>query len=160
MIRRSLIYRALKVVLVIILAIVLFQSLAAKRMSHTSFPKMEKTMMKVVNTSQTKAGNSQIVRRLYSLNPEDYDGIMLYYPSSTMSANELLVVKLKSMKQQDLVVDCIKTRNQTQKNSFKGYGATQTKLLENSISEVRGNYILYVVDEHAATIRDTFVKAL
>jgi hypothetical protein len=77
-----------------------------------------------------------------------------------MSANELLVVKLKSMKQQDLVVDCIKTRNQTQKNSFKGYGATQTKLLENSITEVRGNYILYVVDEHAATIRDTFVKAL
>lgn len=160
MIRRTLIYRSLKVILVIVLAIFLFQSLSDKRTSRTSFTTMSKTMEKCVNTNKTKKGNTQIIRRLYSLDPEDYEGIMLYYPSSTMSANELLVVKLKSVKQQDLVVECIKTRNQTQKNSFKGYGAAQTKLLDNSITEVRGNYILYVVDEHASTIRDTFVKAL
>jgi hypothetical protein len=153
-------YRIIKVILVVIIGIWLFDGLSATRVSHTSFRTMEKTMTKYANTKQTKKGSTQIIRRLYGLDPSDYDGVLLYYPASTMSANEMLVIKLKSVKDQDNVLDSIKTRQQSQENAFKGYGATQTKLLQDGIIEVRGNYILYVVDSNASSIRDAFVNAL
>ena len=158
--KKLIVYRIIKVILVVIMGIWLFDRLSGTKVSKTSFTKMQSIMVKHVNTKQTKVGNKQIIRRLYGLDPSNYEGIMLYYPSSTMSANELLVVKLKSVKDEQSVVDLIKARRQSQKNAFKGYGAAQTKLLNDSLIEVRGNYILYVVDENASSIRDAFVKAL
>ena len=51
-------------------------------------------------------------------------------------------------------------RKKSQLNTFKGYGATQTDLLNKSIIDVQPNYILYVVDPQASLIDDAFKKAL
>ena len=44
--------------------------------------------------------------------------------------------------------------------SFEGYGIEQYDLLSNSIVEVQGNYILFVVHEDAAAAAQAFLKAL
>lgn len=44
--------------------------------------------------------------------------------------------------------------------SFEGYGVEQYDLLSNSVVEIQGNYILFVVHENAAATAQAFLKAL
>ena len=78
----------------------------------------------------------------------------------SMGARELLIVKLSDLSQQKSVSDAIQARKQTQMKSFEGYGIEQYDLLSNSIMEVQGNYILFVVHENAAAAAQAFLKAL
>ena len=45
-------------------------------------------------TSMLKADN-QMVKRLYGLDPASFESCILYYPTTNMMAEELLIVKLK-----------------------------------------------------------------
>lgn len=85
---------------------------------------------------------------------------MLWFREGTMEVDEILVVKLKSKEQSDTVVEAIEARKKSRKESFQGYGASQTKLIEDSIIDVRGNYILFVIKEDAEKIDQVFQKAL
>ena len=127
--------------------------------SQTSFDQMSKVIAKYQNKN-TQLGNNQAIKRLYKLNPADYEGVLLYQPSSTMNAEEILVIKLKDKSQANDVKNAIEARKKSQLNTFKGYGATQTDLLNKSIIDVQPNYILYVVDPQASLIDDAFKKAL
>ena len=88
------------------------------------------------------------------------DGCLLYYPATNMGARELLLVKLSNLSQQTSVSDAIQARRQTQMKSFEGYGVEQYDLLSNSVVEIQGNYILFVVHENAAAAAQVFLKAL
>ena len=61
---------------------------------------------------------------------------------------------------EQLIENAIEARKKSQLNTFNGYGATQTDLLNKSIIDVQPNYILYVVDPQASLIDDAFKKAL
>ena len=111
-------------------------------------------------TTMQKADN-QMIRRLYGLNPADYESCVLYYPTTNMGAEELLLVKLKSTDQQGAVKDAIDTRLATQKASFDGYGVEQYDMLTtNAVIEVRGNYVLFVVNPASQAARQAFLDAL
>ena len=86
-----------------------------------------------------------MIRRLYGLDSSQYEGIILYYPTSNMGAEELLLVKTKQTEQMPQVEQAIRARNAQQLSNFDGYGVDQTAMLENCLIEVRGNYALYVV---------------
>jgi hypothetical protein len=78
-----------------------------------------------------------------------------------MMAEELLIVKLSDMSQQDMVRAAAEKRLATQKTTFEGYGVEQFDLLSNhSIIEVRGNYVLFVVNENCDAALKAFRKAL
>ena len=70
---------------------------------------------------------------------------MLKYPSTNMNVNEVLLIKLKNLSQQDAVAEAIEKRLDTQKKNFDGYGTNQFSILKKSVTDIRGNYILYVV---------------
>ena len=38
-------------------------------------------------------GTTQVLKRYYGLNAQDYDGVALYIPNDVMSVNELLIIK-------------------------------------------------------------------
>jgi hypothetical protein len=103
---------------------------------------------------------NRMVRRFYGLNPNDYEGVVLYAPVDNMDANELLIVKLKDTSQSEEVEEAIQERLATQKKSFDGYGATQTQLLNNSILKVKGNFVFYMVGENAAEAESAFLSAI
>lgn len=151
--------RTLRILLVVFIAVYIGLTVKGAAPSQTSFETMCKVIAKYQNKN-TQLGNNQAVKRLYKLNPADYEGVLLYQPSSTMNAEEILVVKLKDKSQANDVKNAIEERKKTQLNTFKGYGATQTDLLNKSIIDVQPNYILYVVDGKASVIDDAFRKAL
>ena len=86
---------------------------------------------------------------------------MLYYPNTNMMAEEVLILKLADTQQQETVRAAIEARVQTQKTTFDGYGVEQYALLtENCIIDIRGNFVLFVVNADCASAQKAFAGAL
>jgi len=111
--------------------------------------------------SNMAQAENQMIKRLYGLDPTAFEACSLYYPTTNMGAEEILIVKLADMSQQETVRAAAKKRLATQKTTFEGYGVEQFDLLTNhSILEVRGNYILFVVSKNCTEARAAFLDAL
>ena len=118
-------------------------------------------VVETIDMTNMVLAENQMVKRLYGLDPASFESCILYYPTTNMMAEELLIVKLSDMSQQEAVRAAIEARLQTQKNTFEGYGVEQFDLLSNhSIIEVRGNYVLFVVNENCDAALKAFRKAL
>lgn len=106
-------------------------------------------------------GDNQMVKRFYGLDPANYEACYLYYPTTNMMAEELLVIKLSDMSQQEEVRAAVEARIETQKNTFEGYGVEQFEMLtNNAVVEIRGNYVLFVVNANSQAALDAFLDAL
>ena len=104
---------------------------------------------------------NQLIKRFYGLDPSAFESCILYYPTTNMMAEEVLIVKLKDMRQQEQVRAAIEKRIETQKNTFEGYGVEQFEMLtNNAVVEVRGNFILLVVNSNSAEAQKAFLKAI
>ena len=111
-------------------------------------------------TNMLKADN-QMIKRLYGLDPAAYESCVLYYPTTNMQAEELLIIKLSDTAQAQAIETAIEARLETQKASFDGYGIEQYDMLvSNAVVEVRGNYVLFVVNAASAQARQAFLDAL
>ncbi len=144
----------------LLLALFLYQITAQGRQSTTDFSAMTAAVTQAADLSPMQEADSQMIKRLYGLEPSDYEGIMLYYPTTNMGAEELLVVKLKDTAQQEAVAAAIEARMASQLSSFEGYGVGQYEMLENRVTELRGNYILLVVAADPTPVQQVFLKAL
>lgn len=138
----------------------LYTQVMQDRVSSASFDDVSRAVLAELDLDEMQQADAQMIRRLYGFAPSEMDGCTLYYPSTNMGARELLIVKLSDLSQQKAVTDAIAARRQTQMNSFEGYGVEQYDLLEHSVLEVQGNYILFVVHENADAARQAFLKAL
>ena len=111
--------------------------------SSAAFEDVASAVTASIDLSALQEGSVQMVKRLYGLNPSDFDGCLLYYP------------------QQEAVRAAVEARLETQKTSFDGYGLEQYDLLTNhSILDIRGNYVLFVVHKDAAAVQQAFRGAL
>lgn len=149
-----------KWLLVAVLAVFIFMQLSTNRESNTAFDTMKEAVLASADLSNMQEADNIMFKRLYGLNAADYEGIMLYSPTTNMGAEELLLVKLSDLSQQETVVSAVEARIETQKNSFEGYGVDQFAMLEGCVLEVQGNYILLVVAEAPAEVKRAFLGAL
>lgn len=105
--------------------------------------------------------DNQLIKRFYGLDPASFEGCILYYPNTNMMAEEVLIVKLRDPSQGEQVREACEKRIATQKTTFEGYGVEQYELLSNNaIIEVRGNFVLFVVNPKAEEAQRAFQKAL
>lgn len=77
-----------------------------------------------------------------------------------MAVEELLLAECVSEAQAEQVREALEARRSTQIQNFEGYGPEQVRLLEDSIVEVRGVYVLFVVSEQAREVKDAFLSVL
>lgn len=150
----------IKWLLVIGTVVFLYFSSAQGRESQTEFSVMSEAVAGAADLSTMQEADNQMVKRLYGLSPDDYEGVLLYYPTTNMGAEEILLVKLKDTSQQETVKAAMEERVETQKASFDGYGINQYEMLEQSVIEIRGNYMLLVVASDTAPVRQAFLDAL
>ncbi len=145
---------------VVATVVFLYTQVMQDRVSSAGFDDVSRAVLDQLDLEEMQPADAQMIRRLYGFAPSEMDGCTLYYPSTNMGARELLLVKLSDLSQQKAVTAAITARRQTQMNSFEGYGIEQYDLLEHSVLEVQGNYILFVVHEKADAVRQAFLKAL
>ena len=111
-------------------------------------------------TNMVEAEN-QMIKRLYGLDPAAFESCILYYPNTNMMAEELLILKLSDTAQQQSVRAAIEARVETQKTTFDGYGVEQYALLtDNCIIDIRGNFVLFVVNADCDAAQKAFAGAL
>ncbi len=150
----------LKWLFVAALCVFLYFMLSANRESRAAFSDVQEAVISAADLTPMAVGDNQTFKRLYGLSASDYENVLLYYPTTNMGAEELLLIQLKDLSQQQAVKDAIESRLDTQKKSFDGYGVDQYAMLEKAVVEVQGNYILLVVANDPAPVRKAFLGAL
>lgn len=134
--------------------------LGGGEISNAKMESVAKKVVKAIDTGELSEADNRMVKRLYGLNANDYENVVLYVSDSNMKVEELLIVKLTDTAQSETVETAIDTRLNKQLESFEGYGPEQCKLLKDHILDVKGNYILYVVDKKAKAADKAFQKSL
>lgn len=151
--------RAILAVAMLIFVSTLFGG--GKSISNAAFADVKAAVISGVDMSEMQMAENRMIKRLYGISSGDYENVVLYYPTTNMGAEEILLVQLSDPSQSDALVAAIESRLATQKKSFDGYGAEQTDLLTNfSRIDVQGNYVLFVVNKNAATIAANFENSL
>lgn len=151
---------AAKYLCMVLIAAFLILQFTGDRVSSTPFEDMSRAVSEAAVMDNMQAGDTQMIRRLYKLDPADYDGILLYYPSTNMGAEELLLVKLKDTAQADAVEAAVMQRWEAQRNVFEGYAVDPFELLGRYQLLVKGNYILYIVAEDPQPVIRAFESSL
>lgn len=153
-------YAYIKIALAVILLIFVILDMASDPISDANIETVTENVVKAAGFEGMEQAEPRMVKRFYGLNPKDYEGAALYAPADNMDAHELFLVKLNDVSQMNSVEDAIEERLNTQLKSFEGYGAEQTALLKKHVLLERGNYVLYVVGEHADDAQKAFVESL
>ncbi len=128
--------------------------------SDRPFKEVKQAVEKKIDTEHMKDVSSQGLKRYYGLNGADYDGVMMYVSTSSMSAEEVLVVKAKNTEQARELEDAIEKRIEERKNVFEGYAPEQVKMLKEAQKSVRGTYVFLAISPDSNSYREAFTKAL
>lgn len=145
-----------------VLALVcLLTMFGSNKISNADPAEVEAAVVAELDMSAMVKADNQMVKRLYGLDPASFEGCVLYYPNTNMMAEELLILKLSDTAQQQAVRAAIEARVETQKTTFDGYGVEQYALLtENCIIDIRGNFVLFVVNADCDAAQKAFAGAL
>lgn len=146
--------------MLMLLVVFIVALLGADKTSETKIETVEKAVEKEVPLTGMHSVQSQMVKRLYGLNVNDYEGVVLYISDSNMGAEELLIVKLADTSQAEAVESAIQTRIENQENSFEGYGVEQYQLLQEHVLDVEGNYVFFMVHKEAQKAQKAFLNNL
>ena len=129
--------------------------------SNADPAEVAEAVVETIDMENMLEADNQLIKRFYGLDPSSFEACILYYPTTNMMAEEVLIVKLKDMSQQEQVRTAIEQRIETQKTTFEGYGVEQFELLtNNAVVEVRGNFVLFIVNANSAEAQKAFLKAL
>ena len=159
---KNIIYIIVSALAVAAIAVLIIAEFAGKTgfISDSSFEEVSQKVIEAADTDNMMQGDNQMIRRLYGLDPDDYDGVILYYSKTNMNAEELIVIKLKDSSQEEDALAQVEARLDTQLKSFEGYGAEQTAMLEASVIESRGGYILFISSDDTRAVKTAFEEAL
>lgn len=146
---------------VVLALICLLTMFGSNKISNADSAEVEAAVVAELDMSAMVKADNQMVKRLYGLDPAAFESCILYYPNTNMMAEELLILKLSDTAQQQSVRAAIEARVETQKTTFDGYGVEQYALLtDNCIIDIRGNFVLFVVNADCDAAQKAFAGAL
>lgn len=151
--------QAAKLLLLAVLAVLLWGTLHADP-QQADFSVLREQAEQAMDTTGMRQADAQLLRRLYGLNGGELAGWALWTSEDNMAVEELLLAECVSEAQAEQVREALEARRSTQIQNFEGYGPEQVRLLEDSIMEVRGVYVLFVVSEQAREVKDAFLGVL
>lgn len=148
-------YGSVLIILIYIILLIIYTSGSTK-----PFEEVSEAVESSLNTENLVKKDSQAFKRYYGLNSADYAGVLFYSSEFSISAEEVLVIEVKSEEQLQEVRDAVNDRLESRLNAFDGYAPEQVKLLEEAVLMVRGKYIFLAVSPDADTYGSVFAKSL
>lgn len=151
-----------KFALIFCLLAFVFFTVASDPISDASIDEVSQAVIDAMGDDMEtmKETDGRAFKRDFGLSANDYEGVVFYAPASNMEATEVLVVKLSDTSQQQELRKAIETRVSQQLNTFEGYAPEQAGLMQDTVVDVRGNYVLYAVGPNAQAARSAFAKSL
>ena len=118
--------------------------------SSAAFEDVASAVTASIDLSALQEGSVQMVKRLYGLNPSDFDGCLLYYPQTNMEAEELLLLKLgreeEVFRQPPQEFNAL---TQSRKQGRKGLGGRFQRFQPTADGEERAAKVVKNVEHHA-----------
>ena len=128
--------------------------------SNKPFEEVSKSVENSLDTEALTAQDAAMSKRNFGLNAADYAGVLYYSSGASMSAEEVLLVKVNRDSQVQEVVDAINERIDSRISDFEGYAPDEVKLLEDARQSVRGTYIFYACSPDADKYLSVFSGSL
>lgn len=158
---KTTIYSAVRWAAVVAAVISLVMMFGGNTVSNADPVEVAAAVTETIDMTNMLEGDNKMIKRFYGLDPAAFEACILYYPTTNMMAEELLIVKLADMSQQEQVRAAIEARIDTQKTTFEGYGVEQFEMLSNNaVVEIRGNFVLFVVNNASADALKAFLAAI
>ncbi len=151
---------AIRGILVLLLLIVIIYTQVNNPDSRAPIEEVESGTLAELEMSSLEEAPNRLFKKNYGLNANDYDGLVYYTGVNSLDVNEILIIKLADDAQSEELTTAINDRLEKLKNSFENYGVDQYALLNASILDVQGNYLLYVVHPDAVTADQGFRDSL
>lgn len=128
--------------------------------STKAFEEVAPMIEREISEKEYVRQDGQALKRYYGLNGMEYEGVLYYMSDFSLSAEEILLIKVKSEKQVQSVREAIVKRREERIEVFSGYAPEEVQLLEDSKILVRGKWIFYVVSPVADVYVSAFQKGL
>ena len=148
-------YVTLAAILAFVIILMLFMSGSTR-----PFDEVKEAVAESLDPDELTEQDGARLKRDFGLNAADYSGVAYYSAKSTISASEVLLIRVDNDSQVRTVTDAIDSRIESRKNDFASYIPEQYALLENAKISVRGNYIFYAVSEKADDYLNAFSGSL
>ena len=147
---------------VILLLIVAFVALLLLYASGSSrpFDEVEESVSSSLDKSNLTLQDGAAFKRAFGLSGADYEGVMYYSSEFSISAEEVLLIKVNDESQVQEVREAIEERVEARKNDFDGYAPEEVKLLEDAVQSVRGTYIFFAAAPNAEEYLEVFSNSL
>lgn len=157
----TILYKILRWSAVLIALIFLINFGADDADTTASFAQIETAVSKALLDAAKDEKNEPIVseaeadklERFYGLNAEDFANSILYIPTDgVVYVEELLLIEVRDEAQKEAVLQAVNARLETQKKTFENYNmfGQYEKLTQKVHIEIRGNFILFIVNCDAA----------
>ena len=104
--------------------------------------------------------DAQALKRYYGLNGADYEGVLFYSAEFSISAEEVLLIEVRSEQQVQEVRDAIEDRLESRKHTFEGYAPEQAQLITQAQLQVRGRFVFLAVSAEAENYVSAFANGL
>ena len=124
------------------------------------FETVAEAVLTACDTERMAEGDAHALKRYYGLEMADYDGVLFYYASYGMEAQELLLLRLRDGADEELVERAVMNRLKSRERDFAGYAPEASALIERAEVVTKGNYVLLCVSEHAKEVERAFREAL
>lgn len=148
-------YIIVALIVVYIVCLLLFTSGSSKPFAEVAGP-VEGAVNKDTMVKQKELD----IKKLYELNVSEYDGIMLYVSSNNLSAEEVLLLKVKDKDQLDDVRKAIDKRLESRMNDFKGYAPEEEAYIDSAVVSFRGDYVFVSIGVDAEKLKEVFNENL
>lgn len=142
--------------IIVYIVLLMFQTSVSSR----SFDTVASAVRDSLASSSLTERDGQRFKRNFGLNSADYDGVLYYSSEAGMSAEEVLLIKVKSTAQVREVTGAIEERIADRTDAFEEYAPEQAKILEDAQLTVRGRFIFYAASSDAAQYREVFDSSL
>lgn len=147
------------VVLAAIVAFVVLLMLYASG-SNKPFEEMKKAVSSSLDKSSLVEQDAAAFKREFGLNAADYTGVMYYASEGNISAEEVILVKVKNDRQVQEVVAAFERQIKAKISDFDGYAPEAVKILEDAKQSVRGKYIFLAAAPKAEEYLEVFSSSL
>ena len=97
-------------------------------------------------------GDEKTLKNLYYINIGSIEDFISYAPKSNMDVEEILILKLKHGANMDEIKTKVSTRVEKQSESFKNYNPEKYGIIENTILEEEGQYLIFIISENSSSI--------
>lgn len=153
-------YTAAKYLILLAIAGFVVFSVISNRSSKAPFEDVRAAVEQSIDAQAMRDVGNKGLRRYYKLKETEFDGVLMYQSVSGMSAEEILLLKVKDPTQIETVKESIEKRRETRINDFAAYAPNEAALMEQAELLVKGEYVLFLPYSKADEVKAAFITAL